>query len=119
MAVAVVTGANRGIGLELVRQLHQQGRKIVAVCRKRSPELDALAATDRSGVRVEADIDVADPASWGNLASRLANDDIDLLVNNAGVLRADSLDDAGLDEVREQLEINAIAPLFLTQALQG
>jgi len=119
MAVAVVTGANRGIGLELVRQLHKQGRTIVAVCRKSSPELDALAASDRDRIRIEAGIDVADPAAWPALASRLGRDDIDLLINNAGVLRSDSLDDAGVDEVREQFEVNAIAPLFVTQALKG
>ena len=111
MGIAVVTGANRGIGLELVRQLKTRGATVVGVCRKSSPELDAL------GVRVEAGIDVADPASRSALAARLARDDIDLLINNAGILRSDALDDAGEDEVRQQIEVNAIAPLFVTQAL--
>lgn len=46
MGVSVVTGANRGIGLALVRQLGQRGAVVVAVCRQTSPELQAL------GVRV-------------------------------------------------------------------
>jgi NAD(P)-dependent dehydrogenase (short-subunit alcohol dehydrogenase family) len=111
MGVAVVTGANRGIGLELARQLNARGASVVAVCRKRSPQLDAL------GVRVESGIDVTEPATWSTLAERLARDDIDLLIQNAGILLADSLEDVELDKVRAQLELNAIAPLFLTRAL--
>jgi NAD(P)-dependent dehydrogenase (short-subunit alcohol dehydrogenase family) len=113
MGITVVTGANRGIGLELVRQLKTRGASVVAVCRKSSPELDAL------GVRVEAGIDVADPASRSALAARLARDTIDLLINTAGILRSDSLADAGEDEVRQQIEVNAIGPLFVTQALSA
>jgi NAD(P)-dependent dehydrogenase (short-subunit alcohol dehydrogenase family) len=113
MAIAVVTGANRGIGLELVRQLRARGDAVVAVCRRTSPERDVL------GARGEQGIDVADPASRVELAARLAHDDIALLVNNAGVLRSDALDDVELVDVRMQIEINAVAPLFVTKALRG
>lgn len=111
MGVAVVTGANRGIGLELVRQLKARGADVVGVCRARSPELEAL------GVRVESGIDVTEPAAWARLVERLAHDDIDLLIQNAGVLLADSLEDVDPARVRAQFEVNAIAPLFLTRAL--
>ncbi len=111
MGVAVVTGANRGIGLELARQLKGRGASVVAVCRKSSPELDAL------GVRVESGIDVTEPAARSKLAERLMHDDIDLLIQNAGVLLADSLEDVDVDKVRAQIELNAIAPVFLTRAL--
>jgi len=111
MGISVVTGANRGIGLELARQLKARDGSVVAVCRKSSPALDAL------GVRVESGIDVTDPTAWSKLAARLARDDIDLLIQNAGVLLPDSLEDVDLDKVHAQLEINAIAPLFLTRAL--
>jgi len=111
MGVAVVTGANRGIGLELARQLGARGTNVVGVCRRSSPQLDAL------GVRVESGIDVTVPAAWSELARRLAHDDIDLLIQNAGMLVGDSLDDVEVDDVRAQLELNAIAPLFLTRAL--
>jgi NAD(P)-dependent dehydrogenase (short-subunit alcohol dehydrogenase family) len=111
MGVSIVTGANRGIGLELARQLKARGASVVAVCRKRSQELDAL------GVRVESEVDVTEPAAWSKLAVRLAHDDVDLLIQNAGVLLPDSLEDVDLDQVRAQFELNAIAPLFLTRAL--
>jgi len=111
MGITVVTGANRGIGLELTRQLSARGARVVAVCRKSSAELDAL------GARVEAGVDVTDPAARARLAERLSGDEIELLVHNAGVLIPDSLDGASLDGVRAQLELNAVAPLFLTQAL--
>lgn len=111
MAVAVVTGANRGIGLEFARQLKTRGAHVVAVCRKSSPELDTL------GVRLESGLDVTEPAAWSKLAERLSHDDIHLLIQNAGVLLEDSLEDMDLDKVRAQVELNAIAPLFLTRAL--
>lgn len=111
MGVAVVTGANRGIGLELVRQLKARGADVVGVCRARSPELEAL------GVRVESGIDVTEPAAWARLVERLAHDDIDLLIQNAGVLLADSLEDVDPARVRAQFEVSAVAPLFLTRAL--
>jgi len=111
MGVAVVTGANRGIGLELVRQLKARGASVAAICRKSSTELSAL------GVRVESGCDVTDPAAWSRLAERFANDDIDLLIQNAGRLGHDSLETVEPGDVRAQFEVNAIAPLFLTRAL--
>jgi NAD(P)-dependent dehydrogenase (short-subunit alcohol dehydrogenase family) len=111
MGVAVVTGANRGIGLELARQLKARGASVVAICRRSSTELEAL------GVRVEGGCDVTEPAAWSRIAERLANDEIELLVQNAGLLVADSLEKADPGEVRAQFELNAVAPLFLTRAL--
>lgn len=111
MGISVVTGANRGIGLALVRQLVARGAGVVAICRSSSPELEAL------GVRVESGFDVAQPASWPKLAERLAGDDIELLVQNAGILLPDSLSDADVGKVVAQFELNAVAPLFLTRAL--
>jgi len=111
MGYAVVTGANRGIGLELCRQLAARGDKVIAVCRKGSAELDA------PGVRVEPGIDVSDEGPIEQLAKRLAGVEIDLLVNNAGVLQAESLDRMNFDGVAQQFEVNALGPLRVTKAL--
>jgi NAD(P)-dependent dehydrogenase (short-subunit alcohol dehydrogenase family) len=114
MGVAVVTGANRGIGLALVALLRSRGAAVVAVCRQTSPALEALEAL---GVRVERGIDLADPQAGPGLAARLARDDIDLLVHNAGIGRFASLDTTTPEDVWAQFQVNAVAPLFLTRAL--
>lgn len=111
MGVAVVTGANRGIGLALVLQLRARGVPVVAVCRRSSLDLDPL------GVRIESGIDVTSPEACAELSGRLAHDRIDLLIHNAGLLIEDSLFSVRADDVRAQFEINALAPLFLTRAL--
>lgn len=84
---------------------------VVAICRRGATELAHL------GARVESGIDLATPHAPAELAARLAHDEIDLLIHNAGVLVDDRLDSVSADAVRLQLQINALAPLFLTQAL--
>lgn len=111
MGSIVITGANRGIGLELCRQLKARGADVIAVCRKRSPELEKL------GVRIEDGIDVSSASSADELAARLGGVEIDTLINNAGILRGDKLDGMSFEGVSEQLEVNAIAPLRVTAAL--
>lgn len=111
MTTTLVTGANRGIGLELVRALKARGDDVIAVVRRSSHELD------QTGVRVIADIDVADDASMARLDEALGDAQLDVLVNNAGVLEPDGLGHLDLDAVRRQIEINAIGPLRVTAAL--
>jgi NAD(P)-dependent dehydrogenase (short-subunit alcohol dehydrogenase family) len=111
MAYALVTGANRGIGLELAKQLKERGADIIAVCRTSSPELDKL------GVRIEGGVDVSDAASVADLAQRLAGAEISLLINNAGILRGESLDRMNFDSIEQQFEVNALGPLRVTTAL--
>jgi NAD(P)-dependent dehydrogenase (short-subunit alcohol dehydrogenase family) len=113
MARILITGANRGIGLELTRQLHARGDEVIAACRASSPELEAV------GCRVEVGVDVADDASVKDLAARLAGVSLDILLHNAGILRRTTLEDLDLDSVRQQLEVNALGPLRLTSALLG
>jgi NAD(P)-dependent dehydrogenase (short-subunit alcohol dehydrogenase family) len=108
---ALVTGANRGIGLALCAELHRGGRDVIAVCRRSSPELDAL------GVRIEADVDVTSDAAVAGLARRLEGVELAELWCNAGVLREDHLRDVDLDDVRELFEVNAIGALRVVKAL--
>ena len=109
---ALVTGANRGIGLALCRRLKERGREVIGVCRKSSPALEAL------GVRVEAGVDVTSDDAVAGLARRLEGVALDELVCSAGILREDGLDDAAYDDIRAQLEVNAIAPLRVVAALR-
>lgn len=111
MSVAVVTGANRGIGLELCRQLLERGRDVVAVCRKASPELEGL------GVRLEQGVDVTDAEAVANLGRRLGGSNVDLLINNAGILRHEGLDSMDFGSIVRQFEVNALGALRVTHAL--
>lgn len=111
MKLAVVTGANRGIGLELCRQLPSHDFEVVAVCRKSSADLD------KCGARVISKIDVADDTAVAELARALKGTKIDLLVNNAGVLRSEGLSSLDFNRMRQQFEINALGPLRVTAAL--
>lgn len=113
MSTVLVTGANRGIGLELCRQFAGRGDDVVATCRKASPELRETGAEIREG------IEVTDDDSVRGLARDLAGRRIDILVNCAGVLTRESLDDLDVDRIRRQFEVNAIAPLRVTAALKG
>lgn len=111
MKNCLVTGASRGIGLELCRQLQQRGHRVFAVCRQPSAELRALGCTVIDG------IEVTDAASVARLAAGLAGERIDVLVNNAGILVRDSLGELDFDGMRRQFEVNALAPLRVTHAL--
>ncbi len=111
MSTYLVTGANRGIGLEYCRQLNAQGDRVIAVCRTPSEELLQL------GVTVKADVDLTNPDAVKQLAQDLQGETIDVLINNAGTLERVDLDQLDVDSIRRQFEVNAIAPLRFTQAL--
>lgn len=111
MGTYVITGANRGIGLELARQLKERGEEVVACCREATPELRAL------GARIIEGVDVTDDASVAQLADALGEARIDVLINNAGVLESDDLPSLDFASVRRQLEVNSIGPLRVTKAL--
>jgi NAD(P)-dependent dehydrogenase (short-subunit alcohol dehydrogenase family) len=111
MIKVLVTGANRGIGLELCRQLKDRGDKVTAICRSSSEELDQL------DVEVISGIDVSDTASLKNLARSFEGRTFDALINNAGILGRDGLDDLDFDGIERQFKVNSIGPLRVTSAL--
>ena len=120
----LVTGANRGIGLEFCRQLLAAGDHVIATCRQpgKATALNTLAGEYPGRLHV-LPLDVAQPKSRAELVRELPlvlGDDarIDLLVNNAGVLhsgeRFGHLDQAVLED---SLRINAIGPFLLSEAV--
>lgn len=112
MPLAVVTGANRGIGLALTELLRQRGWSVVAACRESSPKLVSL------GAEIVAGVDVSTDAGVEKLRKALVGRTVDLLVNNAGILVWDEpLGKLSADGIRKQFEVNALAPLRITEAL--
>jgi NAD(P)-dependent dehydrogenase (short-subunit alcohol dehydrogenase family) len=112
MATVCITGANRGIGLELARQMKARGDHVIAACRRSSQALSEL------GVEVVEGVDVTSEDGVARLIDALDGREIQILVNNAGVLSDESLDDLDFDRIRRQLEVNSLGPLRVTAALR-
>ena len=113
MSKVLVTGSNRGIGLELCRQYHERGDNVIAACRKSNAELDAI------GVQVVSDVDVGSDESVARLAAGLQGVSLDILINNAGILRGDTIDNVDFADMQEQYNINTIGPLRVVRALRS
>jgi len=111
MTTILVTGGNRGIGLELCRQLRARGDNVIAVCRVPSKALKNI------GVEIHENVEVTDDAAIKKLAKDLRGQQIDVLINCAGILTRETLDDLNMDQIRKQFEVNAIGPLRVTAAL--
>jgi NAD(P)-dependent dehydrogenase (short-subunit alcohol dehydrogenase family) len=112
----LITGANRGIGLELARQYHAAGWSVIATAR------DPDAATELRAIGADIlvpRLDVASQESVVALAKSLENRPIDLLINNAGVFasRGTKLTDLDLADFEDSMQVNAIGPIRVTQAL--
>jgi len=111
MATTLVTGCNRGIGLELVKQLKARGDAVIGVCRQTSEALEQV------GARVIAGIDVADGDSIAQLKHELGDEPLDTVINNAGILRRDAFGSLDYEEMLELFRVNALGPLRVTEAL--
>lgn len=113
MATYAITGTNRGIGLELTRQALAAGNHVIALCRHAS---DALKAT---GAEIHEGFDVSDDGVIAQLARTFEGREIDVLINNAGLLERQTLSSLDLDGIRRQFEVNALGPLRVTKGLLG
>ena len=113
MSTYLITGSNRGIGLELCRQLDRRGDEVIATCRNSSAELDEL------GITVESKVDVSSGSSVLDFINKLGKRNIDVLIHNAGIHEQNSLSDFDPESLRRQFEVNALSPLCFTSAIAG
>ena len=111
---ALVTGSNRGIGLELCKQLKQNRFQVIATCRQRSSALDDLE------VEIIENVDVSNLKSLFKLANTLSGRRIDWLINNAGIANSiaiNNLNEETVSSCKRMFEVNSLGPLLTTQAL--
>lgn len=112
----LITGANRGIGLAMAKQYVEAGHEVLAVCRETSDEIEELADQVISGVDLTDEAAVAQVTQVLNIT--LGDEDkIDILINNAGLFKNETLGELDVNAIRDQFEVNAIAPLTVTQAM--
>ena len=124
MPVAIITGANRGLGLEFARQCLEDGWRVIAINRRSSGALDTLAERHPLTI-IEADL--TDDASLSNAVAQIDENKIDLLVNNAGIMGDASFAEVGVayqvfgafdrDEWHRVFDINVCTPMALTELL--
>lgn len=109
MANVVITGANRGIGLELTKIFTQRGDSVVALCREASTELK------ETGAKIIENFDVTNQESIDGLSEKLEH--VDLLINNAGIFLNETIQSMDFDTIEKQFQVNTLAPLKITMAL--
>jgi NAD(P)-dependent dehydrogenase (short-subunit alcohol dehydrogenase family) len=115
LRIALVTGANRGIGLEVCRELAARGLRVMLTARDLSKAQEAARSVRSSGDIVAARLDVTDPVS----IRALAGEHVDVLVNNAGILvdEDERVLDLTAEDLRATFETNVFAPIAVCQRL--
>jgi NAD(P)-dependent dehydrogenase (short-subunit alcohol dehydrogenase family) len=123
MKTALITGASRGIGLEFCRQYGADGWRVFACARdpEKSDELNMLASRHPAQIIIHR-LDVGDHAQIGQLAQVLANEPIDLLLNNAGIYTGShaggTFDDKDYEDWTHAFRINTMATLKMAQTFE-
>lgn len=107
----VITGANRGIGLALTQLYLARGCQVWAICRQSSEALSATKANIIEGV------ELTDYEGIEAELAALKGIEIDILINNAGLLHDEQLGSLSVTQIQKQYEINAISPLIVTDVL--
>jgi NAD(P)-dependent dehydrogenase (short-subunit alcohol dehydrogenase family) len=120
MTTILITGSNRGIGLEFVRQYAREGANIIACCREPAKAKELRSIADASGGKVRVmDLDVSSADSIAALTHDLNGTPIDILINNAGISGpgqqgSDKIDPEGW---LETFRVNTVGPVLVAQAL--
>lgn len=114
---ALITGANRGIGLALTKLYSSKGYSVIAACRTASEQLIAL--SKNTTVRVVDKIDIADSKSIEVLKREVEQTKIELLINNAGILRDEVLGSINYDSIQWQFNVNTLGALRVTECLES
>ena len=109
----LITGANWGIGYALSKNYAEQGDTVFAVCRTSTQAL-----RDLLGITVIDGIDVTDDQKLDVLKNILDNINLDIIINNAGIMTEEVFDEIESKDLVDQFIVNAVAPLKLTQALR-
>jgi len=119
MDSVLITGANRGIGLEFARQYATDGWRVYACCRDPENAHDLQALKKSPGLNVSLhDMDIDDHAAIDAVAAELAGEEIDILINNAGVSgnRAAGIGTMDYQSLTDTLHTNALGPMKVTEA---
>ena len=120
MSVVVITGCSSGFGLEGALAFARNGDRVFATMRDPGRAAGLLEAADRENLDIEVcELDVMQPDSFAGLVESVVKQAgaIDVLVNNAGILRAGAFEDLTEQSFREVLETNFIGPMLLARAV--
>ena len=115
MTTIMITGASRGLGLEFARQFYNEEYRVIATCRnpKNANELNAIGDIDIHS------LDVTDDKSVANLADKLRGENIDILINNAGVIgQRDGFGRLDYDIWAETMDTNVFGPMRVAEAFR-
>ena len=123
--IALVTGANRGLGFETARQLGAQNIKVLLAARTREKANEAAKTLQAEGLYVEAvQLEVTSDTDIANLTKHIEDTygRLDILINNAGIVKGEGLFgnstlDIPVEDIRDTFETNFIAPVKITRAL--
>jgi NAD(P)-dependent dehydrogenase (short-subunit alcohol dehydrogenase family) len=120
MPTALITGSNRGLGLEWVRQCAARGWRVIATCRDPDSATDLQDSASRNREVSVHRLNVTAPDQISDLAEALRDETLDLLVNNAGVYfehwGKDPIGSIDYDDWEETFRVNTLGPMRVTEA---
>ena len=115
----LITGTNRGIGLEFVKHYLKNNEKIIATCRNKHSAKDLLELENTTSNLSLVELDVSNPNSINEFISKIAGLPIDTFINNAGVFGPRNIEFGNFNakEWLDVFKVNTIAPLLITQKI--